>query len=51
MRGCVLEERGCTGGERVYFQDLDQEVPDTTLLIHFFGPKGTQVLNYNDFHK
>ncbi|XP_076468489.1 calcium uptake protein 3, mitochondrial-like isoform X2 [Babylonia areolata] len=31
--------------------ELDTETPDTTLLIHFFGPKGNQVLNYNDFHK
>ncbi|KAL8576404.1 hypothetical protein ACOMHN_048971 [Nucella lapillus] len=31
--------------------DLDKELPDTTLLIHFFGPKGSQVLNYSDFHK
>ncbi|XP_076446623.1 calcium uptake protein 3, mitochondrial-like isoform X2 [Babylonia areolata] len=32
-------------------QEHDEEIPDTTLLIHFFGSKGTQVLNYNDFHK
>ncbi|XP_070198487.1 calcium uptake protein 3, mitochondrial-like isoform X5 [Littorina saxatilis] len=31
--------------------DLEQEIPDTTLLVHFFGPKGTNVLNYSDFHK
>ncbi|XP_021379080.1 calcium uptake protein 3, mitochondrial-like isoform X5 [Mizuhopecten yessoensis] len=26
-------------------------VQDTTLLIHFFGPKGRQVLKYEDFHR
>ncbi|XP_070198489.1 calcium uptake protein 3, mitochondrial-like isoform X7 [Littorina saxatilis] len=33
------------------YRDLEQEIPDTTLLVHFFGPKGTNVLNYSDFHK
>nr|KAG5706198.1 hypothetical protein BaRGS_019525 [Batillaria attramentaria] len=32
-------------------QEIDADIPDTTLLIHFFGPKGTDVLNYQDFHK
>ncbi|XP_033743592.1 calcium uptake protein 3, mitochondrial-like isoform X4 [Pecten maximus] len=26
-------------------------VQDTTLLIHFFGPKGKQALKYEDFHR
>ncbi|XP_069131039.1 calcium uptake protein 3, mitochondrial-like isoform X4 [Argopecten irradians] len=26
-------------------------VQDTTLLIHFFGPKGRQALKYEDFHR
>ncbi|XP_076468495.1 calcium uptake protein 3, mitochondrial-like isoform X7 [Babylonia areolata] len=37
--------------KREFLVELDTETPDTTLLIHFFGPKGNQVLNYNDFHK
>ncbi|KAK3586350.1 hypothetical protein CHS0354_027317 [Potamilus streckersoni] len=28
-----------------------EPVQDTTLLIHFFGPKGQDVLKYEDFHR
>ncbi|XP_021379082.1 calcium uptake protein 3, mitochondrial-like isoform X7 [Mizuhopecten yessoensis] len=31
--------------------DSVDPVQDTTLLIHFFGPKGRQVLKYEDFHR
>ncbi|XP_025087634.1 calcium uptake protein 3, mitochondrial-like isoform X3 [Pomacea canaliculata] len=44
-------------GQRIGLQppseqtELEKEVTDTTLLVHFFGPKGTDVLNYQDFHR
>ncbi|XP_029648542.1 calcium uptake protein 3, mitochondrial isoform X2 [Octopus sinensis] len=28
-----------------------RHVTDTTLLVHFFGANGTDVLNYDDFHR
>ncbi|XP_069131038.1 calcium uptake protein 3, mitochondrial-like isoform X3 [Argopecten irradians] len=31
--------------------DSVDPVQDTTLLIHFFGPKGRQALKYEDFHR
>jgi Ca2+-binding EF-hand superfamily protein len=33
------------------FQDLNTEIPDTTLLVHFFGPNGKNVLKYKDFSR
>ncbi|GFO09241.1 calcium uptake protein 3, mitochondrial [Plakobranchus ocellatus] len=32
-------------------QALNQEIPDTTLLVHFFGGSGKNVLKYGDFHR
>ncbi|KAL3878545.1 hypothetical protein ACJMK2_030885, partial [Sinanodonta woodiana] len=31
--------------------DSVEPVQDTTLLVHFFGPKGGDVLKYEDFHR
>ncbi|GFR65127.1 mitochondrial calcium uptake family, member 3b [Elysia marginata] len=30
---------------------IGQEIPDTTLLVHFFGQNGKNVLKYDDFHR
>ncbi|XP_035828296.1 calcium uptake protein 3, mitochondrial [Aplysia californica] len=32
-------------------RDLNTEIPDTTLLVHFFGRNGKNVLKYKDFHR
>ncbi|KAK3719873.1 hypothetical protein RRG08_040173 [Elysia crispata] len=32
-------------------QAIGQEIPDTTLLVHFFGQNGKNVLKYDDFHR
>ncbi|XP_025087636.1 calcium uptake protein 3, mitochondrial-like isoform X5 [Pomacea canaliculata] len=53
----VLERVFSKQGQRIGLQppseqtELEKEVTDTTLLVHFFGPKGTDVLNYQDFHR
>ncbi|CAL1533519.1 unnamed protein product [Lymnaea stagnalis] len=32
-------------------QGLNIDIPDTTLLVHFFGKNGKNVLQYKDFHR
>ncbi|KAH9492049.1 Calcium uptake protein 3, mitochondrial [Bulinus truncatus] len=32
-------------------QALNIDIPDTTLLVHFFGKNGKNVLQYKDFHR
>lgn len=43
------------GTSQVLFSDLseqhDENVADTTLLVHFFGRKGKAELNFEDFYK
>lgn len=31
--------------------DVPQFLPDTTLLVHFFGRRGRDTLRYEDFHR
>ncbi|KAM6953581.1 calcium uptake protein 3, mitochondrial isoform 2-T2 [Aplochiton taeniatus] len=42
------------GASQVLFSDLaehDENIPDTTLLVHFFGKKGKAELNFDDFYR